>query len=87
MKSICAQQDFGIKEVRKNNYFDDKESIDRDMFFIGKGWIIIRFSERQIITNPQGCYGTVAKVIVELTQDSALGEIAKLSTTLKLDSR
>jgi len=57
------------------------------MFFIGKGWIVIRFSERQIITNPQGCCGTVAKVIVELTQDSALGEIAKLSTTLKLDSR
>jgi hypothetical protein len=55
-------------------------------FFTGRGWIIIRFSERQIITNPRGCCAIIAEVVIELTQDESLYDIAQDAKTLKLDS-
>lgn len=48
------------------HYFDENvnEFSDeyRNNYFINKGWIIVRFSEKQIINNPLGC----VKLIVEI---------------------
>ncbi len=39
----------------------------RNDFFLERGWIVIRFSEEQVVKNAQGCCKLVAKVVAELT--------------------
>jgi hypothetical protein len=66
--------------------YDDRADSIVNEFFTGRGWIIIRFSERQVVTNPKGCCGIIAEVVIELTQDSKLHHIANDAKSLKLDS-
>lgn len=42
----------------------------RDQFFIDSGWVVIRFTEHQIHTNPNGCVSTV-KYIVDSLRENA----------------
>ena len=44
----------------------------RDRFFLQRGWIVIRFSEEQIVKYPESCCKTVAKTIDDLLSDDAL---------------
>lgn len=47
---------------------------DRDEFFKDRGWIVLRFSEQQVIQNPDSCCKEVAKVIYELTKEASIME-------------
>lgn len=42
----------------------------RDQFFIDSGWVVIRFTEHQIHTNPNGCVSTI-KYIVDSLRENA----------------
>ena len=42
----------------------------RDKFFIDSGWVVIRFTEHQIHTNPNGCV-SIIKFIVDSTRDNS----------------
>lgn len=44
----------------------------RNIFFTNKGWIVIRFSEEQVICYPQSCCKTVAQVIAQITEDNSI---------------
>ena len=44
----------------------------RNNFFIEKGWIVIRFSEEQVIRYPESCCKTVAQVIAQVTGHSSI---------------
>ncbi len=40
---------------------------NRDRFFINRGWVVIRFSEEQVICYPDSCCKTIAQVIAQIT--------------------
>ncbi len=44
----------------------------RNNFFIDKGWIVIRFSEEQVVRWPGSCCKTVAQAIAQVTGDSSM---------------
>ncbi|WP_373544683.1 hypothetical protein [Chamaesiphon sp.] len=75
------QDDLGTPCHCWDNNEADKQ---HDRYLLGKGWIVVRFTERQIVTNPKGCCGVIAELIIELTQDSSLAELAKSAKTLKV---
>jgi hypothetical protein len=66
---------------------DDDNDYNRDLYFLNNGWIIIRFSERQVVNNPHGCCGYIAQVIMKLTGDISLAKLAKSAESLQPDPR
>ncbi len=64
---------------------DKDRDMNRDRYFIECGWIVIRFSERQVVTDPQGCCGVIAAEVLKLTQDRSWSSTAKKGKTLRLD--
>jgi len=42
---------------------------ERDNYFLQNGWIVIRFSEEQIVKYPNRCQKEIAKIIFQLTDD------------------
>jgi hypothetical protein len=48
------------KDNRRNNHF------------INKGWIVIRFSEEQVVCHPHSCCKSIASAIVKITGDNSL---------------
>jgi hypothetical protein len=66
---------------------DDDNDYNRDLYFLNNGWIIIRFSERQVVTNPNECCGYIAWVIMKLTGDISLANLAKSARNLQPDPR
>ena len=41
----------------------------RNQFFVSRGWLVIRFSEQQVICYPDSCCKVVAQEIAEVTGD------------------
>lgn len=53
---------------------------NRNRFFLAKQWIVIRFSEEQVICYPQSCCKTIAQVIAQVTEsNSILNQFASLT--------
>lgn len=73
------------KTREPHHCWDNDKDTNRDQYFTGEGWVIIRFSERQVVTNPEGSCGAIASLIFELTQDSKLTDVMNLSKMLKPD--
>jgi hypothetical protein len=44
----------------------------RNSFFKDRGWIIIRFSEKQVVCYPHSCCKTIAQQIAEITGDNLI---------------
>jgi hypothetical protein len=64
---------------------DIDDDYNRDLYFTNNGWIVIRFSERQIVTNPDGCCGFIAQVVINLAGDISLLNLAKAAKNLRPD--
>lgn len=45
---------------------------NRNRFFLAKQWIVIRFSEEQVICYPQSCCKTIAQVIAQVTENNSI---------------
>ena len=45
---------------------------NRNNFFNDKGWIVIRFSEQQVVSHPHSCCKTVAQVIAQIIGDNSI---------------
>lgn len=54
------------------HYLDNPRDARRNRFFINKGWVVIRFSEEQVVCNVKSCCKTVAQVIAEITRDNSI---------------
>lgn len=58
---------YATKDQRRNN------------FFIDRGWIVIRFSEEQVISYPHSCCKTIAQVIGQtIKNESILNQFANI---------
>ncbi|MCY7283686.1 MAG: endonuclease domain-containing protein, partial [Cyanobacteria bacterium CAN_BIN43] len=45
---------------------------NRNNFFLSKGWLVIRFSEEQVVRHPQSCCKTIAQAIAEVLGDNSV---------------
>ena len=65
---IEIDEPYGYKSKKPLHYSGlEKEKI-RDEFFLDCLWIVIRFSEEQIVKYPQSCCQEIAKVINQITR-------------------
>ena len=77
------------------NEYGIDEDILRNSFFVNqKGWVVIRFSEEQIIKQPNECCKVIAKTILDLTGNSeyynkltTYGEVIKIKKWTFLDAK
>ncbi|MGI8935818.1 MAG: DUF559 domain-containing protein, partial [Phormidesmis sp.] len=51
------------------HYDTSEKDYKRNQFFADKGWIVIRFSEQQVVCHPDSCCKTVAQKIAQVTGD------------------
>ncbi|MDX2239746.1 MAG: DUF559 domain-containing protein [Leptolyngbyaceae cyanobacterium bins.302] len=59
----------------------------RNQFFLEAGWVVIRFSERQVVKLPMSCCKTIASTIASITQDNAIMVPFRQVPTLKPELR
>jgi very-short-patch-repair endonuclease/predicted RNA-binding Zn-ribbon protein involved in translation (DUF1610 family) len=59
----------------------------RNQFFLNSGWIVIRFSEAQIVKSPASCCKAIASVIARITNDNTFMNAFRDVPTLKPDRR
>lgn len=57
------------------HFLEDEQSVDapRDRAFLAAGWAVVRFSEEQAVTDPDGCARVVADVREQLTGKATPG--------------
>ena len=48
---------------------DRSQDCWRNQFFLESGWVVVRFSERQVVEAPRSCCKVIAQVIFEITGD------------------
>ncbi len=77
-KEINLYIDIEIDEPYAHNnrqathYLGSPKDRRRNEFFLEKNWIIIRFSEEQVVTAPESCCKTIAEIIFNLTGNSSI---------------
>ncbi len=75
---------YGNNCLKPHHINDEK----RNEFFLAAGWIIVRFSEYQVVTQPQSCCKYIATVIAQVQQtplDGAWGLIPDLEPEPRWD--
>jgi very-short-patch-repair endonuclease len=69
---IEVDEPYTQKKKRPTHFVGAQRDEKRNNFFIDKGWIVIRFSEEQVVRYPDSCCKTIAKVIVKVTGDESM---------------
>jgi Protein of unknown function (DUF559) len=54
------------------HYVGAEKDKNRNNHFINKGWIVIRFSEEQVICHPHSCCKSIAGAVAQITGDNSL---------------
>jgi hypothetical protein len=67
------------KSREPHHCWDVGSDATRDAFFLRSGWIILRFSEHQIVTNPSGCIAVITRVAAKLVGNKQLSELDLLN--------
>jgi hypothetical protein len=58
---------FVLKTRLPHHCYDEGKDAARDLFFLNRDWIVIRFAEIQIATNPSGCCRIISDLLESLT--------------------
>lgn len=80
---IEIDEPYDGKTGSPHHCYDSGKDRKRDDFFLGGNWIIIRFSERQVVESPDCCCGVIAERVLELTQDERWRGLAVYAQNLK----
>lgn len=76
---IELDEPYAYNTKEPTHYLGARKDDNRNDFFLGKGWLIIRFSEDQVVRHPKSCCKTVAQAIASvLGDDSALNQFANV---------
>ena len=54
------------------HYSMSEKDCKRNQFFVDKGWVVIRFSEQQVVCHPDSCCKVVAQKIAQITVDDSI---------------
>ncbi|MBF2001522.1 MAG: DUF559 domain-containing protein [Synechococcales cyanobacterium M58_A2018_015] len=69
------------------HYLNCTKDQQRNQAFLNWGWVIIRFSEAQIVQAPASCCKTIASLVATLTDDNCLMSAFRSVPTLKPERR
>lgn len=69
---IEIDEPYTLKEQKPTHFQGNDDA--RNDHFRERGWVVIRFTEAQVIRQPQSCIKQVAEVLADLTQDPSLLE-------------
>ena len=59
-------------EIKPIHHETSSKDVKRNNHFNSRGWIVIRFSEEQVVCNVESCCKTVAQVIAGITGDNSI---------------
>jgi hypothetical protein len=70
--SFCLEIDepYEWKTGKPHHCIDQGKDEQRDKFFLEGNWMVVRFSEKQIVTQPESCCLLIAKTVDRLTGNS-----------------
>jgi hypothetical protein len=68
---VEIDEPYAGKNGRPHHCADHRMDNQRDLFFLDRNWIIIRFAEIQVVSEPVACCSVVAKVITQLTGETS----------------
>jgi hypothetical protein len=80
---IEIDEPYDGKTGSPHHCYDSGKDRKRDDFFLRGNWMIIRFSERQVVESPSCCSGVIAERVLELTQDERWRGLAHLAQEIK----
>lgn len=69
---IEIDEPYSYKDKKRKPIHYINTDVKRDRFFLERGWIVIRFSEEQIVRYPESCCQTIAETIADLLSDNSL---------------
>ncbi|MEA5536788.1 hypothetical protein [Crocosphaera sp. XPORK-15E] len=69
---IEIDEPYGYKRRQPLHYLNLEKEIIRDEFFLDCLWIVIRFSEEQVVKYPQSSCKEIAKIINEVTGNDSI---------------
>ena len=72
---------------KPHHCIDDDKDEKRDRFFAAGNWVTIRFSEKQVVTQPDECCYLIAMVILAVTGDSTIKNKFKPSIKFPTNDR
>lgn len=65
------------------HYIQAPKDEQRNQFFLQIGWVVVRFSEEQVVKSPMSCCKAIASVIATITSDNAVMNPFRQVPTLK----
>jgi hypothetical protein len=80
---IEIDEPYDGKTGSPHHCYDSGKDRQRDDFFLGGNWVIIRLSERQVVESPLACCGVIAERVLELTQDERWRGLAVYAQEIK----
>ncbi len=69
---IELDEPYAYKTKEPTHYLGAWKDNNRNDFFLDKGWLVIRFSEEQVVRHPKSCCKTIASAIAEVLGDSSV---------------
>jgi hypothetical protein len=66
---IEIDEPYDYKSSDPIHYIDSTKDNERNEFFRERGWLVIRFSEKQVVRYPQSCCKKIATLVAEVTGD------------------
>ena len=69
---IEIDEPYAYKSRVSTHYIYAEKDERRNNFFLDRGWLVIRFSEEQIVKYPESCCKTVAEIIAYLLNDNSI---------------
>jgi very-short-patch-repair endonuclease len=83
---IEIDEPYSLKTKQPVHCCDDPKERQRDKFFVERDWIVIRFSERQVVEAPLSCCKLISQIIYDLTGDESYLEKLKIKPNLNKHS-
>lgn len=69
------------------HFLSSEKDNRRNQFFVDAGWVVIRFSERQVVKSPMSCCKTIASTIASITENNTIMVPFRQVPTLKPELR
>ncbi len=68
---IEIDEPYDGKTGKPHHCVDQNKDQQRNRFFLERNWVVIRFSEYQVVKCPEGCCKAIAQVIFQITGDDS----------------
>ncbi|WP_052672450.1 PDDEXK family nuclease [Aliterella atlantica] len=69
---IEVDEPYAYNTKEPTHFLEAWKDDNRNKFFLGRGWLVIRFSEEQVVRHPQSCCKTIAQAIASVLGDTSV---------------